>query len=137
MIQKLALAVGGLGAAAVLAFALGLTNFVFAGPGTAPATADTQLTAQTVDNVAASSSQDQGVQAQTKKVIDKVYIAPAASPKVIKVAPPAQANKPAQAAPPKAPAAAPSRHDDGGYDDGHEGQESEHSDGRGHERGDD
>lgn len=142
MIQRIALLAGGLGAAAVLAFALGLTNFVFAGPGATKQTADTQPVAQAADsNVAATADHSNGAAgqgAQTKKVVDKVYIAPTPAPKVVHVNP-STATKPTQppaAAPaqPKAPAA-PAWHDDG--NGGNDGQESESSGGnRGHE-GDD
>jgi len=86
MVQKIALLAGGLGAAAVLAFALGLTNFVFAGPGATKQTADTQPAAQAAGNQPNAGNQSnagngQGAQQQTRKVVDKVYIAPTTAPK--------------------------------------------------------
>ncbi len=85
MIQRLALLIGGVGAAAVLAFALGLTNFVFAGPGTAVTTAASPGIANGSDPAAVGDGQlgagNQSVQPQ-KTVVDKVYIAPTPAPKV-------------------------------------------------------
>ena len=85
MIQRLALLIGGVGAAAVLAFALGLTNFVFTGPGTAVIAAASPGIANGSDPAAVGNGQpgagDQGVQPQ-KTVVDKVYIAPTPAPKV-------------------------------------------------------
>lgn len=139
MIQRIALLAGGLGAAAVLAFALGLTNFVFAGPTSLKQTADTQPVAQAADsNVAATADQSNGATgqgAQQKKVVDKVYIAPTPAPKVVHVNPttPNTSSQPntARTAQPKPPAAAPTWHDDGGS------QESERSGGHGSNGGDD
>jgi hypothetical protein len=86
MIQRLALLIGGVGAAAVLAFALGLTNFVFAGPGTAVTTAASPGIANGSDPAAVGDGQrgagNQSVQPQ-KTVVDKVYIAPTPAPKVV------------------------------------------------------
>jgi len=137
MIQRIALLAGGLGAAAVLAFALGLTNFVFAGPGATKQTADTQPAAQAADSgvSATTDSQSNGAAsdgAKTKKVVDKVYIAPTPAPKVVHVNPtaPATQSHPQNTVPakPKTPAAS---HNDGNRGNG--GQESEHSGGnRGH-----
>jgi hypothetical protein len=144
MIQKIALLAGGLGAAAVLAFALGLTNFVFAGPDAAKTTADSQPVAQAADvGVAAAGKSSgngpgagQGAQTQPKKVVDKVYIAPTPAPKVVHVTQPAPTAPPAQPATTptqtKPPTAAPVWHDDG------PGQASEREGGRGgRQRGDD
>ncbi len=144
MIQRIALLAGGLGAAAVLAVALGLTNFVFAGPAATKQTADSQPAAVQADNSVAAAPDQQiasnagngaAAQNQTKKVVDKVYIAPTPTPKTVRVpaatrnpppAPPAT-NTPAK---PSAPSAPPAWHDDG--------QQSEHEGGHhGHERGDD
>ena len=147
MIQRIALLVGGLGAAAVLAFALGLGNFVFAQPAANPPADMESAAAQLADtNMAAEqgSSNDQaarseGAQEQTRTVVDKVYIAPAAPPKVIHVNKPSATTEPttAPASQPEAPAASPASHDDGGYDNDHEPHESERSAERGHEREDD
>jgi cytoskeletal protein RodZ len=87
MVQRIALLIGGLGAAAVLAFALGLFNFAVAWPWNTANTAnvtsasDSQQVAQ-ADN-SATNSAAQNAQPQTKTVVDKVYVAPA---------PPARAN---------------------------------------------
>ena len=112
MIQRLALLVGGVGAAAVLAFALGLTNFVFAGPGAAVNTADSQPVATSADVAAVGNGQagagNQQVQPQKKTVVDKVYVAPTPAPKVIHVNPATGHNQPATTTPTtKQPAATP------------------------------
>lgn len=113
MIQRLALLAGGIGAAAVLAFALGLTNFVFAGPGAAKNTADSQPVASAADVAAVGNGQagagNQNVQPQKKTVVDKVYIAPTPAPKVIHANPATGNNQPATTTPTshQPPAAAP------------------------------
>ena len=152
MIQRIALLIGGLGAAAVLAVALGAVNFVFADPNAIKQTAATQPAAAAADVSAAANSsttdtvghggqgQGQDAQTQTKKVVDKVYIAPSPTPKVIVGAQSGANNTQATSAPPahtRTPAPARSTHDGGGYNDGHDGQQSEHPGGLGHERGDD
>ena len=142
MIQRIALLAGALGAAAVLAFALGLTNFVFAGPTATKTTADSQAVTQAADvGVAVGKSSGngpgagQGAQTQPKKVVDKVYIAPTPAPRVVHVTQPAPNTPSAPATTPtqlKAPTAAPTWHDDG------PGQASEREGGRGgRQRGDD
>jgi len=119
MIQRIALLAGGLGAAAVLAFALGLTNFVFAGPTATKTTADSQAVAQAADAGKSSGNgpgAGQGAQTQPKKVVDKVYIAPTPAPRVVHVTQPAPNTPSAPATTPtqlKAPTAAPTWHDDG------------------------
>jgi len=142
MIQKIALTVGTLGAAAVLAFALGLTNFVFA-PDATKQTADTQSAAQTADvsvvavgttsNNGAGAGAIQQTQTPTKKVVDKVYIAPTPAPQIVRVTPPGPNTQPVPAAQhpqPKAPSAMPAAPDNNG-------QASERwSRHAGHERGD-
>ena len=129
MIQRIALLAGGLGAAAVLAVALGLTNFVFAGPGATKQTADSQPAASQADNSVAAAPNQQAAnngngavaQNQTKKVVDKVYIAP--TPRTVHVpastpnAPPAATQN--QPSAPRAPAS----HNGG--------QQSEHDGGNG------
>jgi hypothetical protein len=144
MIQRVALLAGGLAAAAVLAVALGLTNFVFAGPNATSQTPDSQPTAQAANTsiaVAGDSTTSeagagpgQGAQAQTqpKKVVDKVYIAPTPTPKVFHATKPAPNAPPAQTGrAPKAPpaTAAPS------WQGGQQGQESDRNGGH-HQRGD-
>jgi len=136
MIQRLALLVGGIGAAAVLAFALGLTNFVFAGPGAALNAADSQPVANTADVAAVGTGQagagNQSVQPQKKTVVDKVYVAPTPAPKVIHVKPATRNNQPGANTPAthQPPAAAPRQP---------ASRESEHEGhgGGGHGRGDD
>jgi hypothetical protein len=142
MIQKIALLIGGLGAAAVLAFALGLGSFVFAHPAATPPT-DTAVplavakdTSATTRTSAAAGNESQGAQSQTrtKKVVDKVYIAAAPPPVVVHVAPAASNTRPAPTAPPaqpQAPRTTPTWHDDGGNRESHESGE------HGQQRGDD
>jgi hypothetical protein len=79
MVHKLALAVGGLAAASILAVALGAAGFT---PGAAAS-----KTLSTTSPVTA---------AQTKTVTDTVYVAPTPAPRVIHVTKPA-------AAPPRRP----------------------------------
>lgn len=139
MIQRIALLIGGLGAAGVLAVALGFGNFIFAAPATNLAAADNQPVAAADTNVAAAPNNgtgnnagDQNVQPQTKTktVIDKVYIAPTPAPKTVHVTPktpkspntqPSNPTTTTPAAPP-APATTPSYHE--GND--HEGRNAEH-----------
>src|SRR5689334_19740959 len=70
MIQKIALLIGGLGAAAVLAFALGLVNFAFADP-TSNAVPEAQ--AAPADVAAAPAADSQNAQAQTNTQTKTVY----------------------------------------------------------------
>ncbi len=146
MVQRLAILIGGLGAAGVIALAIALNSFASVGSSDANV-ADAQAALPNVPAVAAAnnarsdgSNTKQGTQTttKTKKVVDKVYIAPTPAPKTIKVAPkstPAPAQ--AKTTQPKAPAAAPATNYDASYDDGHEGRQSERSGNHGHERGDD
>lgn len=141
MIQRIALLVGGLGAAAVLAFALGLVNFASGWPANSAnsaSAANTANAASVSDAGAAgagSAAADQGVQTQTKTVYDKVYIAPAPPPKVIHVAKDASSHRPSQTTQPapRSLSAAPRSHDDGEDGSGHERE----SDDGGHHGGDD
>jgi FtsZ-interacting cell division protein ZipA len=156
MIQRIALLVGGLGAAAVLAIALGAGNLITFGAQAPTAQADSQPVAADVavansnvqpDTSAAAGKQngtrnDASAQTQTKTktVVDKVYIAPAPSPKVIHVNPATPPAPPVAQQPTAPPAAnAPRSHDDGGYNDDQGERQSEHDghNGDGHERGDD
>jgi len=145
MIQRIALLIGGLGAAGVLAVALGFGNFIFAAPATNLAAVDNQPVAAADTNVAAAPNNgtrnnagDQNVQPQTKTktktVYDKVYVAPAPAPKVVHVTPKTPKTQPSNpttttpAAPP-APATTPTYHESGD----HEGRNAQHNRG---ERGD-
>lgn len=135
MIQRIALLIGGLGAAGVLAVALGFGNFIFAAPATNLAAADNQPVAVADTNVAAApnkGTRNQNVQPQAKQktVIDKVYVAPAPAPKVVHVtrkAPNTQPSNPTTTTP-AAPATTPRSHNTG------RGQYAEHDRG---ERGGD
>src|SRR5438045_1675715 len=118
MIQRIALLAGGLGAAIVLAVALGAANLITfgaVGPAATPdsALADVGVTADagtTAATVAADTNAT--AQPQTKTVVDKVYIAPSHPPKVVHVtrtaptAPPTRAPSATNASSPHAPAAA-------------------------------
>ena len=132
MIQRIALLIGGLGAALVLAFALGLVNFAVAWPwntaNTANVTtaADSQAVAQ-ADNGAANAAQN--AQPQTKTVVSKVYVAPAPPAKANHAASSAGNQPAAQPAAPRAPRAS----NNGGY---YSESESEGGSG-GHHGGDD
>jgi len=136
MVQRIALLIGGLGAAAVLALALGLANFAVAWPWNAATTANV---ASVNDQPAATARADggtgagtQNVQPQNKTVVDKVYIAPTQAPKVIHVAnntPSTRTTRPAAQPPAAAPKSTTS------YDDPYPEQESEHN--AGHHGGDD
>lgn len=136
MIQRLALLVGGIGAAAVLAFALGLTNFVFAGPGAALNAADSQPVANTADAAAVGNGQpgagDQSVQPQKKTVVDKVYIAPTPAPKVVHVNPKGPSNQPSTTTPANQRPHAAAPRQPASWESEHEGNR-----GGGHGRGDD
>lgn len=89
MIQRIALLIGGLGAAAVLAFALGLFNFAVAWPWNTATTANVTSASDSQQVALAANGADksgaQNAQQQTKTVVDKVYVAPA----------PTKANQPA------------------------------------------
>lgn len=156
MIQRIALLAGGIGAAAVLALAMGAGNF-FALAGTqasappdvaAAADVATVVNAPRADahNSGSNTPATQPAQTKTKTVVDKVYIAPTPAAKVIhvtKAGPSSQPSAQPTTKPAPSAAAAPRGHDDAGYDDGSE-QESEHDgahegshDGDRHERGDD
>jgi hypothetical protein len=86
MVHKLAILIGGLGATAVLALALGLTGLI---PTAAPQIQAADTAAQPATEAAAP---------QTQKVVDKVYIAPTPKAPVVHV----NKNNPAPAAPPAA-----------------------------------
>lgn len=136
MIQRLALLAGGIGAAAVLAFALGLTNFVFAGPGAAANTADSQPVANSADVAAVGNGQagagNQNIQPHKKTIVDKVYVAPTPAPKVIHVNPKGPGNQPSTTTPTakQPPVTAPRQ--PANWESENEGHR-----GRGHGRGDD
>ena len=91
MVQRFALLVGGLGAAGVLAFALGLGNFVLIGStdavsaDQAPADLNTLDATQPAapDQIAVTT--DQQPQVVVKKVRDTVYIAPPGKAPVVRV----------------------------------------------------
>jgi hypothetical protein len=142
MIQRIALLIGGLGAAAVLAVALGMVNFAVAWPWNAANTANMANDANVASvanqpaaqagNDAGAGAGNQNAQPQNKTVVDKVYIAPTPAPKVIHVAnnaPSTQTPRPAA----QPPAAAPRSNTS--YDDPYPEQESRHN--GGHNGGDD
>jgi len=131
MVQRIALLIGGLGAAAVLALALGLANFAVAWPWN---TATTANVASVNDQAAAPARADAGAgagtqaaQPQNKTVVDKVYIAPTPAPKVIHVANNAPSTRTTR---PAAQPAAAAPKSNTSYDDPYPEQESEHSGGR-------
>jgi hypothetical protein len=150
MIQRFALLIGGLGAAAVLAFALGLTNFVFAGPSASGSRVADQSQPDAQRQVAAagtsSGAQSNGqksvqgahTKTKTKTVVDKVYIAPTTAPKVVHVTKTVPSNnqptKPA--AQPAAPPVIAATNTSAG-DDSYPEHESERSGNDERERGDD
>ncbi len=84
MVHKMALIVGGMAVAAVLAVALAAAGF-------APTTPNARASDPTADPTAA---------ATTKTVTDTVYVAPVPAPKVIHVTKPAAANPNRKALPP-------------------------------------
>jgi len=142
MIQRIALLIGGLGAAAILAFALGLVNFAVAWPWNAANTANTANVASVGDQPGAQAlaaggtgAGSQNAQPRNKTVVDKVYVAPAQPPKVIHVPSSASGRPGAQTTNPAAPPATTARTNSGGHDDSYPERESEHS--AGHNSGDD
>jgi hypothetical protein len=84
MVHRLALFLGGVGAAAVLALAMGMGGLLSA----APIAADTGLAINGGDQAVAAAPQT------TKTVIDKVYVEPTPDPVVVHVNKPARTNPP-------------------------------------------
>lgn len=108
MIQRIALLIGGLGAATVLAFALGLVNFAFLSSSNTAANANTATQTTNAQSNGGNAAGSQAQQ-QTKTVVSKVYVAP--SPKVSNGT---AARSPRQnASPTRAPAPAWGGSDDG------------------------
>lgn len=123
MVQRIALLIGGFGAVAVLAVALGFGGFVSADPGATDLTAADAPVAAAPAAVAdtsaaqANNGADPGAQAQrptkVKVVKDTIYIAPTPGQKVVHVNRTNRTNQPQanQANPPQAPAANTGRDD--------------------------
>ncbi len=143
MVQRFALLVGGLGAAGVLAFALGLGNFVLIGSTDAVSANQAPADLNTLDAVQPAApdqvavTTDQQPQVVVKKVRDTVYIEPSGKAPVVRVNKPA-ANKqpktnrhPAADTAPKQPSQPTyTERDDGGHESDSGERESEHSRGQ-------